>query len=81
MTRDHQREQIRRFDDLPDSAYVRFPVVCALFAISIATAWRRVKEGKLPKPVKLGPRVTAFNVGSIREVQKKIKETANAASA
>lgn len=75
MTRDNQREQIRRFDSLPDSAFVRFPVICALFAISTATAWRWTKGGKLPTPIKLGTRITAFRVGDIRA---KLKEAADA---
>jgi predicted DNA-binding transcriptional regulator AlpA len=54
------------FDALPDSAFVRLPVVCALFSISQPTAWRWVKKGLLPKPRKLGPRVAGFQVAAVR---------------
>ncbi len=61
-------EALRQFDDLPDSAHVRQPVVEALFAISSATVWRRVHAGLLPAPVKLSERVTTWNVGALRRV-------------
>lgn len=54
------------FDSLPDSAYVRQPVVEKLFACSGATVWRMVKRGKLT-PKKLSERVTGFNVGNVRK--------------
>lgn len=56
------------FDSLPSSAFVRLPTVCALLAISQPTAWRWVKDGRLPKPRKLGPRITGFNVGDLRRL-------------
>ena len=56
------------FDNLPASAYVRLPVVLALFGISAATAWRWAKSGKLPAPRKLGERVSGWKVGDLREV-------------
>ncbi len=57
------------FDQLPDSAYVRLPVVCGLFACHEATVWRRVKDGSLPAPAHLGPRITAWRVGDLRAAQ------------
>jgi len=57
---------LREFDDLPDSAHVRLPVVQALFACSDETVRRRVKAGQIPAPRKLGPRLTAWRVGDLR---------------
>lgn len=54
------------FDNLPDAAHVRLPVVCSLYACSDETIRRRVKAGHIPAPRKLGPRVTAWNVGDLR---------------
>jgi predicted DNA-binding transcriptional regulator AlpA len=54
------------FERLPDAAHVRLPVVQALFACSDETIRRRVLAGLIPKPRKLGPRVTAWNVGELR---------------
>jgi len=59
---------LQNFDQLPESAQVRQPVVEALFGISPATVWRRVSTGALPKPRKFGPRTTTWNVGELRAV-------------
>ena len=34
--------------------------------VSKSTWWAGVKSGRFPKPVKLGPRITAWNVEDIR---------------
>jgi predicted DNA-binding transcriptional regulator AlpA len=55
------------FDTLPDSAYVRVKAVVHLLPYSRATVWRKVAEDEdFPKPVKLGPGCTAWNVGDLR---------------
>jgi predicted DNA-binding transcriptional regulator AlpA len=56
------------FDDLPRSAFVREArLIPNVIPMSHASLWRKVKEGTFVQPVKLGARVTAFNVGSIRD--------------
>jgi predicted DNA-binding transcriptional regulator AlpA len=62
-------DALKNFDVLPDSAYVRQPVVEGLEACSSATVWRRVKAGTLPAPEKLSTRVTAWNVGKLRRAR------------
>ena len=57
------------FNDLPDEAVVRLPVVKSLFAISSPTVWRWSKAGVLPAPVCIGG-VTAWRVGELRKVLK-----------
>lgn len=57
---------LANFDQLPDSAFVRLPVVCALRGCSAASVWRHVKAGLVPAPQKLSPGITAFNVGKLR---------------
>ena len=59
-------DALRLFDFLPDAAHVRQPIVEALFGYSSATLWRRVADGRIPKPRKLSDRVTAWNVGELR---------------
>jgi predicted DNA-binding transcriptional regulator AlpA len=54
------------FDSMPNSAYIRLPVIKALYGISSATIWRNVKNGTIPQPSKLSERCTAWNVGAIR---------------
>lgn len=61
-------DALKHFDDLPDSAYVREPVVAALLACSGVTVWRMSSDGRLPKPRKLSGRVTGWNVGELRQV-------------
>jgi predicted DNA-binding transcriptional regulator AlpA len=57
---------LQNFDQLPNSANVRLPVVMALYGISPATVWRNVKNGNIPKPHKLTARATVWNVGELR---------------
>lgn len=57
---------LTEFDRLPDAAFVRLPVVMALFACSDETVRRRVKSGMIPAPTKLGPRSTGWRVGELR---------------
>lgn len=54
------------FDSMPDSAFIRLPVIMALYGVSKATIWRGVKNQTIPKPVKLTQRTTAWNVGQVR---------------
>lgn len=60
------------FQDLPDCARVRQPVVELLHGISSATLWRRVKSGHLPKP-QLNGRVASWSVGEIRASLLEVK--------
>lgn len=59
-------DALRGFDALPDSAFVRIPVVAGLFACSPATVWRRVKKCALPTPQRLSEGITAWRVGELR---------------
>ncbi len=60
-------EALENFDKLPDAANVRQPVVQALYACSPASVWRGVNAGRIPKPRKLSPRTTCWNVGELRQ--------------
>jgi predicted DNA-binding transcriptional regulator AlpA len=59
-------EALAQFDQLPDSAYIRLPIIKRLYGVSSATIWRGVKNGTIPKPSKLSERCTAWQVGSVR---------------
>lgn len=61
------QDALRFFNSLPPDANVRAPVVAALFACSEVTVWRWSAAGRLPSPRTLGPKITAWNVGEIRE--------------
>ena len=60
-------DALKQFDQLPDSANVRLPIVMRLYACSTASVWRGVKAGRIPKPRKLSPRTTCWNVGELRK--------------
>lgn len=66
----HALPGLADFDQLPDSARVALPVVCGLFGISQATAWRRTKSRLLPAPVKEGG-TTRWLVGDLRKALAK----------
>ena len=57
---------LSQFDQMPNSAYIRLPVIISLYGVSAATIWRGVKNGTIPKPSKLTERTTAWNVGLVR---------------
>lgn len=58
---------LEHFDKLPDSAYVQLAVICGIYDCSSATVWRRVKDGNIIPPVKLGKRTTRWQVGELRK--------------
>ncbi|MBX9574556.1 MAG: AlpA family phage regulatory protein [Caulobacteraceae bacterium] len=51
---------------MPDEAYVRLHTVADLYAVAPSSIWRWSKAGRIPAPRKLGPQVTAWNVGELR---------------
>jgi predicted DNA-binding transcriptional regulator AlpA len=59
-------EALANFDAMPDSAYIRLPVMRGLYGVSSASIWRGVKSLTIPKPAKLTERTTAWSVRLIR---------------
>lgn len=52
---------------LPEVGFIRqAQLVPAIVPFSAATLWRKVKDGTFPAPVKLSPRVTAWEASKIR---------------
>ena len=61
---------------LPETGYLRLsqivgnpkadPPISPLIPVSKSTWWVGVKDGRFPKPVKLGPRITAWRMEDIR---------------
>ena len=54
---------------LPPTGFVRLPAILAPngpIPVSKSSWWQGVKDGRYPKPVKLGPRITAWRVEDIR---------------
>lgn len=44
------------------------PTIPPLIPVSKSTWWEGVKNGRFPKPVKLGPRITAWRIKDIRQL-------------
>ncbi len=53
---------------LPEVGFVRLATILALIPISRSAWWAGIKEGRFPKPIKLGPRTTAWRVQDIRDL-------------
>jgi prophage regulatory protein len=59
----------KTYGAMPATGYMRqSQLIPAIFPFSSATLWRKVKAGTFPKPVKLGPRITAWRVEDIRKL-------------
>jgi prophage regulatory protein len=60
---------------LPETGFLRLPQIVgnsksnppipALIPVSRSTWWAGVSSGRFPKPIKLGPRITAWRVEDI----------------
>lgn len=52
------------------------PGITPLYPVSASTWWVGVRSGRFPKPVKLGPRTTAWRVEDIRAlIEREASET------
>ena len=68
---------------LPEIGYLRLPRILgdpkadppipAIIPVGKSTWWAGVKDGRFPKPVKLGPRMTAWDVRDIRELIRQLQ--------
>ena len=58
---------------LPQTGFVRLPAIIGPggpIPVSKSTWWEGIRSGRYPKPVKLGPRITAWRVEDIRALIK-----------
>ena len=53
---------------LPATGFVRLAQVLAVVPIGKSSWWEGVKTGRFPRPVKLGPRTTAWRVEDIKKL-------------
>ncbi len=66
---------------LPTTGFLRLPQIIgnqktnppiqALIPVGKSTWWAGVKSGRFPKPIKLGPKTTAWRVEDIRSLIEK----------
>ena len=57
---------------LPSVGYVRLSQILEIFPISKSSWWEGCRSGVFPKPVKLGPRTSAWRVEDIRALMERI---------
>jgi predicted DNA-binding transcriptional regulator AlpA len=58
--------------DINEHSLLRLPHVLALIPISRSAWWAGCKSGRFPKPVKIGPRTSAWRGADIIAVREKI---------
>ena len=58
--------------NLPAVGYVRLPQILKIFPVSKSSWWEGCRSGIFPKPVKLGPRTSAWRVEDIRALMERI---------
>ena len=59
------------FTELPDTGFLRLSSIIAPrgpIPVSKSTWWAGIKDGRFPKPVKLGTRITVWRVDDIRRL-------------
>ncbi len=53
---------------IPATGFMRLPAVLSLIPVARSTWWAGVKSGRYPKPVKLGPRMSAWRAEDVRSL-------------
>ena len=64
-------------DQLPLSGFMRLPQVLQLSPVSKSAWWQGCRDGRFPKPVKLGPKTTAWRVEDIVALIERIGSSSN----
>ena len=63
----------------PITGFLRLPDVLKLYPVSKSTWWAGVKDGRYPKPIKLGPKITAWRSQDIINLIEQITENGGVA--
>ncbi|WP_338420515.1 helix-turn-helix transcriptional regulator [Aeromonas veronii] len=65
-TGEYQAMSLNALSELPREGFVRVGTLAKVLGISVVTVWRWSASGKLPQPVKLSARITAWRTEDIR---------------
>ena len=70
------RKELRRSHALlgEDEGFLRLSEVLTVYPIAARSWYRGIEEGKYPRPVKLGPRTSAWRVRDIRRLLESLDE-------
>ena len=58
--------------DINDNVLLRLPQVLTIIPISKSAWWQGCKDGRFPKPVKLGPRTSAWRSSDIAALVERL---------
>jgi len=61
---------------IPTTGFLRLPQILAIVPISKSAWWEGCKTGRFPKPIKLGPRTTAWKAEDITALVRQLGEEA-----
>ena len=58
--------------ELPVIGFLRLPQILEIIPVSKSAWWQGCKDGRFPKPVKLGPKTTAWRAEDIATLIERI---------
>jgi predicted DNA-binding transcriptional regulator AlpA len=58
----------------PSTGFLRLPQVLAIIPISKSVWWEGCRTGRFPKPIKLGPRTTAWKTEDVAALVQRLGE-------
>ena len=58
--------------NMENESLLRLPQVLNIIPISKSAWWQGCKEGRYPKPIKLGPRTTVWRASDIAALMRKL---------
>ena len=58
--------------ELPVIGFLRLPQILEIIPVSKSAWWQGCKDGRFPKPVKLGPKTTAWRAEDIAALIERI---------
>ena len=64
----HGRQNEKKIRDFPNTGNVRAKEAAIYLGIALSTYWLWVKQGKLPKPLKLSSRTSVWKSEQIRDI-------------
>lgn len=60
--------------NMENESFLRLPQVLNIIPISKSAWWQGCKEGRYPKPIKLGPRTTAWRASDIVALMRQLSQ-------
>lgn len=78
--KDINKASLEGFDLLPGDAYVRLAVLLSLYGYSRATLYRNIKKGIVPKPDRIGERISGWRVAAVRESLQRLRQQGESTS-